>query len=397
MKIIYLHQYFRTKEQGGSLRSYFIAKALVQAGFEVDMITSHNQKVYSCQVIEGINVHYLPVFYDNKLGTLSRILSFFKFIWRCYFKARQIRKVQKKKKPAVPCICYATSTPLTIGLVALGLKRWQGLPYVFEVRDLWPQAPIEMGVIRGFWLKKFLFKLEKRIYHKAEKVVALSPGMQQAIEVKIPDKETLMIPNMSDCRFFAPTLPSSSVAPFIVSYTGTVGKANHLEYFIDIARLAHQQGLAQLRFWIVGEGKQLAHIRHQANNLPNVEFHKATSKAGIKQILARSQATYTSFLQTPVLATCSPNKFFDSLAAGRLTVVNTQGWLKNIVEENECGFYADPLQPREFLDKLLPFVQQPKLLQQYQHNASVTAQTCFAREKLTSEVVRLVKEVIDNQ
>lgn len=390
MKIIYLHQYFKTKEEGGSLRSFFIAKAMVDAGFDVEMITAHNHKKYVYKEIEGIKIHYLPVYYDNALGTLQRIIAFVRFMWQCYFKVRHI----KQQNPNTPCICYATSTPLTIGLIALWLKHWQKIPYIFEVRDLWPQAPIEMGVIKNKWLQKRLYTLEKKIYRKALQIVALSPGMQASIIQKVPNKQVLMVPNMADCNFFAPSY-THNVSPFVISYIGTIGKANHLEYLLAVAQLATQRKLDQLEFWIVGEGKALEEIRQKAEALANVRFYGAVNKAKTKQLLEQSQATYTSFLSKPVLTTCSPNKFFDSLAAGKLTIVNTQGWLKDTVESNQCGFYANPNKPEHFLAQLIPFLTQPQLLELYQSNARKLAKNQFERADITKKIVQLLHTCFD--
>ncbi|WP_299457232.1 glycosyltransferase family 4 protein [uncultured Microscilla sp.] len=392
MKIIYLHQYFKTKEEGGSHRSLFIAKAMVEAGFEVEMITAHNKKTPTYKMIDGIKVHYLPVYYDNKLGTVQRIISFIKFTWQCYRKARQI----KQQAIDTPCICYATSTPLTIGWVALWLKRWQNIPYVFEVRDLWPQAPIEMGVINNGWLQQRLFALEAKIYRKALQIVTLSPGMQAAVQQKVPEKGILLAPNMADCHFFSPTL-STTKPPFVISYIGTIGKANHLDYLLQIASLAEKKGVDQVEFWIIGEGKALANVRQKAKKLTNVKLYGAVDKSTTRRLLDQSHATYTSFLAKPVLTTCSPNKFFDSLAAGKLTIVNTSGWLKEIVEENQCGFYAAPDKPGDFLDQLMPFITQVDLLQKYQQNARKVAERQFSREKITQQVVNLVKTQFDKQ
>ncbi|HTF80228.1 MAG TPA: glycosyltransferase, partial [Cytophagales bacterium] len=138
MKVVYLHQYFKTPQEGGAVRSYYLAKSLVDDGNEVEMITAHNAKEYEFKVVDGIRVHYLPVYYHNRLGFVGRVISFLKFMYMAYHKVTSIRNVD---------LCYATSTPLSIGWVALRLKSKHNIPYYFEVRDLWPEAPVQMGVL----------------------------------------------------------------------------------------------------------------------------------------------------------------------------------------------------------------------------------------------------------
>ena len=127
MRIIYLHQYFKTPEDGGAIRSYYIAKAMIDRGIEVEMITAHNLPNYQKTIIEGIVVHYLPVSYKNEFGFIKRLYAFAKFAWSSY---RFIARIPQAD------LVYATSTPLTIGLTALKVFRKHNIPYYFEVRDL---------------------------------------------------------------------------------------------------------------------------------------------------------------------------------------------------------------------------------------------------------------------
>ena len=119
MKIIYLHQYFRKPAQGGAVRSYHLAKGLVEAGIEVELITAHSGKTYDQRWIDGIKVHYLPVDYDQKFGFVRRILAFLRFV-----------SLSKNllKKLSRPDLLYITSTPLTTGLIGLWAKKRLALP-----------------------------------------------------------------------------------------------------------------------------------------------------------------------------------------------------------------------------------------------------------------------------
>lgn len=393
MKIIYIHQYFNTPQDGGSLRSYYIARAFIAQGFEVEMITSHNHKKYLAKKVAGIQVHYLPVYYDNSLGTMGRIWAFLRFLWKGYQQAKSISNAS---------VCYATSTPLTVGLIALWLKKRQKVSYVFEVRDLWPQAPIEMGFIKNTLLQKLLYRVEKKIYQNAEKIIALSPGMQEDIEQKVSSKKVQMIPNMSDIQFFAPEEQRLDLrqkyaveGKFVVSYIGTIGLANHLEYLLDIASFFQQKALDNVIFFMVGKGGRANVIQQKARELElgNVRFIPHQSKEKIREILTITEAVYISFWDKPVLQTNSPNKFFDALAAGKLCIVNTSGWLKELVEENACGFYASPEKPEEFYRNLEKFIENFSLLKKYQKNAQELAKTHFNKDFLAREIVKVLERL----
>jgi len=154
MKILYIHQYFRTPDEGGPLRSYYLAKGLVEKGFEVEMITSYTGKKKLIKNIEGINVHYLPISYYNGMNFKRRVISFLKFMYLSVDEASTIKNVD---------LCYATSTPLTVGMAAIKIKERFDIPYIFEVRDgrkllfRWEQFEIHgYYVIRRIWNNAFM-------------------------------------------------------------------------------------------------------------------------------------------------------------------------------------------------------------------------------------------------
>lgn len=389
MKILYIHQYFRTPQEGGSIRSYYLAKGLVDNGYQVEMITASNEEYYRKEIIAGITVHYLPVFYDNSLGFWSRIFAFVKFI---YLSCQLIPKLDR------PDICYAMSTPLTIGIITLWIKKRFKIPYYFEIGDLWPEAPIQMGFIKNPVLKYFLYWLEKKIYQNATKIIALSPGIRDSIESVVPDKDVYMIPNMADCSFFnmeckEPQFEETLKVKdkFVISYIGAAGKANHLEYLVEAAFSCQQAGNLPVRFLVAANGSELERIKEKARdmNLTNIEFLPFQSKAGLKKLLNVTDAIFISYADFPVLQTGSPNKYFDALAAGKLAILNTSGWLREITELNKCGFYYDPKKPNSFIKKLMPYVNDSNLLFSSQKNARQIAEQYYSKELQIQKLLKV--------
>jgi glycosyltransferase involved in cell wall biosynthesis len=392
MKILYLHQYFLTPEQGGAIRSYHLAKALVEAGHEVEMITSHNHPHYHFSNIEGIKVHYLPVYYENNLKPTGRLFSFVKFMFRAYNKATEIENID---------LCYATSTPLTIGLIALFLKRLHRISFYFEVRDLWPEAPIQMGAIKNYFIKKYLFNLEKRIYKRADKIIALSPGIAEGIRMRVPDKEVHIIPNFSDCVFFHPEEKTNELeekfgvkGKFVISYFGALGKANHLEYLINTAVELSKRKLSHIHFIIAGKGSELHLIKEKVrkNHLNNISFVGFVNKYSLHEMLNVTDAIYISFINKPIMETNSPNKFFDGLAAGKLCITNVKGWTKELIEKNNCGFYYNPEEPEVFIDKIIPYTNDHKLLTTSQNNARNLAEHDFSKDIMIKFFLKLFQQ-----
>lgn len=380
MKILLIHQYYKTPQTGGAIRSYYIAKYLVSQGHDVSVITAYNEKEYSVKKEEGILVHYLPIYYTNHLSFFSRMHAFVRYVW-------QARKLLKKIDK--PDINYVISTPLTTGLIAIYAKRKYGIPYIFEVGDLWPEAPIQLGVLKNSILKNLARKLEKRIYKQAHEIIGLSPDIAKNIEKKT-GKKVHVITNFADTTFFTPSDPRTD--DFIIGYVGTIGLANHLEYLLQIAQVSTAN--RKIKFVIMGSGAQLEKIKKEAElkKLTNIEFVNPGDKQAAKNVIEQLSAMFISFKNVPVLATGSPNKFFDALAAGKLTIINFEGWIKELVEDQECGFYYHPDKPDQFLHKLQPYLDDIHRLKEAQSNARALAEQ-FTLNKQLPTLLKVIKHV----
>lgn len=391
MRIFYIHQYFKTPEEGGGVRSYYLAKAMADAGHHVDLFTAHNRDTYKKAFVDGIHVHYLPVKYDQSFGFFRRVRAFLVFVLLIMIKTDSLPKAD---------LCYVSSTPLTTGLAAIYLKWRYKIPYYFEVRDLWPEAPVQLKVIRNKALKRLLYWLEKNIYQKAKAIVALSPGAQRYISERVPQKEVLLLPNMADCDFFEKTeknpyheLQFRVNGKFVVTYFGAVGKVNQLQNLLDAAEACQQKLLHEVAFMIAGEGSELPAIQQEAEarGLKNLHFVPFQNKYGLLSVLNVTDAVYISFMDLPVLQHCSPNKLFDALAAGKLCISTLPGWMQEMLEDNQCGFYADPSRPEEFVKSIAPFVNDRELLESFQSNARKLAERSFSRKAQAEKLLAFIE------
>nr|WP_255552106.1 glycosyltransferase [Roseivirga sp. E12] len=203
---------------------------------------------------------------------------------------------------------------------------------------------------------------------------------------------------MADCQFFKKELKDPKLVefyhaekPFVVTYLGSIGMTNHLEFLLDIASEAKSANL-NVDFKVVGEGSQLQNIKLKAylKKLTNIEFIGHQNKEGVRRILNVTDATYVSFADLPVLATNSPNKFFDSLASGKLTIVNTPGWTKDMVEQYKCGFYADPHQPDQFIEKLRLYLENRELMETAKNNARTIAESLYSKKLQINKLVKVL-------
>jgi len=393
VKVLIIHQHFKTPQSGGAIRSYYLSQALIEKGIEVVVITAHDDD-YKLENVEGAEVHFLKVPYNNSFGFIKRSIAFLKFVRKGARKAGEFKDVN---------LCYAISVPLTVGLAARWIKKRYNIPFVFEVGDLWPDAPVQMGFVNNSLLKKFLYKLEYNTYLSAKSIVALSPPIQAAIESKISEKKVHMIPNMADTEFYNKTAKSRELVEqykvqgkFVVSYIGAIGVANGLNYILDCAIVSRKAGLP-IQFILCGDGAKKQQLKEtiEKQQLENIFMLDFTNRIGVQELMNISDAAFICYQPVPILETGSPNKFFDALAAGKLTVINFGGWIKNEIEENNCGLYVDPQNPSDFVKKIKPFITDRLLLENYQYNARSLAERKYSRKELSEQFSTLIAEVIN--
>lgn len=390
MKILYIHQYFVTPEEPGGTRSYWIAKELINRGFRVTMITSDTTGKFNetrRKSVDGIDVIYIPNSYNNNMGLTKRLWSFLTFMilsTRFALKEKDIHLV------------FATSTPLTIGIPAL-IKRWlHKTPYIFEVRDLWPEVPIQLGALKNKILIKLAVFLEKTIYLNASHVIALSPGMEKGVlRFDFMKGKTSMIPNMSKPDIFFPRNKDLTVAKeynidptkFNVVHFGSMGVANGLEYITHAALIVGKKS-PDIIFHFFGSGKTEEILKSfcEINNLQNVLFHGALPMEILSECVNLCDVSLVSFLNIPILQTNSPNKLFDSLSAGLPIIVNSAGWTKDMVEHENCGFFVDPRHPRDLVEKLNFLRNDDELQKKYSKNSRRLALDSFNKDILCDKI-----------
>ena len=361
----------------------------MEKGIQTTVITGHNESAYRNENVEGIDVHYLPVTYKNSFGFTARSSAFLKYIIHVINKNSIIRDAD---------VCYAISVPLTVGLAALWIKFRYKIPFIFEVGDLWPEAPIQMGVIKNPLLKGLLFSLEKTIYQHALSVVALSPAIQQAIQKKTPGKMVHLIPNMADVDFYKPGEKNTTLetkfnvsGKFVVSYVGALGVANGLDYFLECAR-ASQKLEMPIHFLLCGDGAMKKNLEQSALRLQlqNLSFLDFQNRSGVSEVMNVTDAVFISYKSVPVLETGSPNKYFDGLAAGKMIVINFSGWIKEEIEKQECGIYLDSKHPTDFVKKITPFLSDATR-HKYQAKARELAIQKYSRKTLGEKFVAIVQ------
>lgn len=410
MHILYLHQYFHTPKQVGGTRSYEFARRFVDQGHEVSMVMARDHSLpwetkglLRKHKVSGIDVFEVNAGYNSgrqgtKLPYSKRIAAFIQFALASCWATLQVPR---------PDVVFATSTPLTIGIPGIfASKKWR-VPLVFEVRDLWPEAPIQMGALRNPVAIALARWLERTIYRNSTHVVALSPGMAAGVrEAGVAAEEVTMIPNASDLDVFRPNVDGSDIrtrfdleGKFVCSYFGAMGEANDLTYVVEAAKLLQEQEDGEIAFILHGGGKRRPQLESfcQRHSLSNIVFSDPVpDKNFVARLVAASDVCMTIYKNVPILYTCSPNKFFDSLAAGRPVLVNTPGWLREIVQEYEVGVYVEPDSAESIVEQVTYLRDHPQTCEKYGRNARQLAEERFSRDMLAQELQAVLLKAVEH-
>jgi len=371
----------------GSIRSYTIAKQLVKKGYDITLITTSarfkrgfklKNKINHLK-IEGIELIVLKISYSNRFSYFRRIKAFVEYA--------VLATLLSKKSHRFDLI-FASSTPLTVAIPALIAKIWHRIPLIFEVRDLWPEVPIAMGVIRKRWLIWVLLQLEKLIYRRAEHIIALSPDMKDSIvETQVPEEKVSVIPNFSDNELFSvetenreefqKKIPFLGSKPLVI-YTGTFGTVNDLSYLIRLAAAMRQLD-PETTFVLVGTGKEEEKLRILAARTGvinrNLWFLPPVAKKSLPGIISCATVTVSTVANNPALWKNSANKLFDAFAAGKPIMINHYGWQAELLRRRNAGLVVPPEDP----------TRGAHLLHEFIHDHQRYALACSEAKRLAEE------------
>jgi glycosyltransferase involved in cell wall biosynthesis len=366
MHILYLHQHFSTPAGSTATRSFAFARALAARGHRVTLATGRYQGAETGLSgpfrkgrregrVAGFQVLEWDIPYANAMGIAARSAAFLRY-------ATAAARLAWREKPD---LVIASSTPLTVALPALCAKALRGIPFIFEIRDPWPELPRAMGVLPAP-IAPIMEILANLACRRAAAVVALSEGMAETARARGADPARVqVIGNGCDLDLFGPHIapwrpPEAAPWEVLALYAGAHGRANGLGILVEAARLLAAQGETRLRILLVGEGAEKTALMREAAGLPNITFLPPMPKRDVAGLFAGSQIALHILADCPAFAGwTAPNKLMDGLAAGRPVISNVPGDAARLLTEGGAGMAVAPDDVAGLAAALVSLVEDP--------------------------------------
>jgi len=370
MKILLIHQNFCGHNHPGGTRHFELAKHLVDSGHSVTVVTSRldyhtgrpvddSKAWFTDETVEGVRILRAYAYPSLHRSFFWRVLSMLSFMVTAVFAAWRAGPID---------VVFGTTPPIfqlpTAYLISL--LRWR--PFVLEVRDLWPEFAIEMGIVKNpiiIWIARWV---EWFFYARSTHIIVNSPAYRDyLIEKRVSPEKITIIPNGVDPAMFSPESDGADLRRewkledrFIVTYAGALGQANDIS---TILRAADQlRDLPEVHFVLVGEGKERQNLQQQAEQLQleNVTFAGSYPKNQMQEVLAASNACVATLRNIPMFRTVYPNKIFDYMAAGRPTLLAIDGVIREVIESAEGGVFIPPGDDAALADAVRSLQQNPE-------------------------------------
>ena len=351
MHILLIHQAFASIAEAGGTRHHEFARQMQRRGHKVSVITGRVSYLTGAPVRpirddaqlfddRGVTIIRCASYGGWHRSFIHRVLSFLSFMWTSFWAAMRVRKVD---------LVWGTTPPIFQALTARWVARFKRVPYVLEVRDLWPYFAVEIGVLTNPLIIALAEWLEGYLYRTATTVIVNSPGYEDHVRSR-GAVQVGVVPNGVDPQMITLDAPGSGLRTklgidpqaFVVMYTGAHGISNDLGVVLRAAELLGNE--SSIGFVLIGDGKEKPKLQKlvEEKRLGNVYFHPPVPKREIAACLVEADAGLAVLKDIPAYRLTYPNKVFDYMAAGLPVFCMIDGEIRKVVERSNAGVFIQP-------------------------------------------------------
>lgn len=405
MRILLINQAFVSPDEPGHTRHFEMARFLQSRGHELVIVASDlnyqtgqrtvaRRGIFAEQNFDGVRVLRSYIYPALHRSYVWRIVSFFSFMFSSVWTALQVKDVD---------LVMGTTPPIFQSVSAWFVAWMRRLPFLLEVRDLWPEFGVSMGVLKNPLVIALARWLEMFLYARATHILVNSPAYKEYMIGKgVPENKVTYIPYGTDVDMFNPGVDGSSIRvemglqdKFVVLYAGALGQANDIDTILRAAEKLKNED--KIRFVLFGDGKERKRLGAEAERmkLSNVIFAGVRAKKEMPQVVACADVCLAILQDIPMFRTTYPNKVFDYMAAGRATVLVIDGVSRGLIESSNGGVYVQPGDDIMLAEKILELSKDRKRVQGMGQSAREYLVEHLDRRDKLNETLELLKRLVN--
>jgi len=407
MRVLYLSQYFPPEIGATQTRAYEMASYLVKAGHQVTMLTefpnhplgiippAYRGKWYERSLLDGIDVIRVWVKASPAKSFRNRMLFYLSYMLNAILAGLLLARGRYD-------LVYATSPPLFVGGAGVALSTLKGIPFVFEVRDLWPESAVALDELRNPHAIAWATCLEKMCYNKAAKIVVVTEGIRRRLlERGLPAARLHLIPNGTNINLFQPQPEAGARLrrewglddKFIVLYAGIHGLAQGMDALVEAARLLGDQ--PDIHFVFVGEGPKKPEViaLKEAHGLQNLTLLAERPTREMPAFLSAANVALVPLRKLELFRGALPSKMFDAWACACPIVLSIDGEARRALEEANAGVYAEPENPASIAEAIKSLRDAPERAKELGANGRRYVKDNYSREGMAQRLAVLLQEV----
>ena len=406
MRILFVSQYFPPEMGAPAARTFELARHWVAAGAEVTVVTAvpnhpngivperYRGRRLVEERVDGIRVLRTWIYAAANRGFWRRSLNYVSFLFSALaFGCRRAGPAD---------VVIATSPQFLVGIAGFVAARMRGVPFVFEVRDLWPDSIAALDVLREGTLLRLLRRIEMTLYREAALIVGVAQSTREELVRRgIDARKIVIVPNGADSEVFCDLEKYNGIREslglgrrFVVSYVGTHGLAHGLETVLDSADELRDHD--DIQFLFVGDGARREHLEREARTrrLGNVRFVGVQPRERIPSYIATSDVSLVPLRRKPLFEKVLPSKIFEIMGCSRPLILGVEGEARAAVLEADAGLCVTPESPRELSQAILSLYRDPARAAALGRNGRDYVRRNFSRDELARRYLRVLHAVV---
>lgn len=408
MNILFLSHYFPPEVNAPASRTFEHCREWVAAGHNVTVIScfphhpageiypGYKNKLYSVEEVQGISLVRVFTYVTANEGTVKRTLNYLIYMFAATIASFFVCK---------PDIVVTTSPQFFNGLAGYFVSRMRRIPWVLEVRDLWPESILAVGAITNKRVINILESVEEFIYRKADHIVSVTASFEQHIrEVSGSKTPITVVRNGVNTSDYFATESSASLlkqldlqGKFVAAYVGTHGIAHGLEVLLDAAELLIPH--SQIVILFIGDGAERDRLQEQVKTrgLSNVRMLGQQPKERMRELWGVTDISLVVLRRLALFKAVIPSKIFESMAMGKPIILGVEGEVKEIIDQSKAGVAVTPESAVDLAEIILDLSQNPSLMNSMSSAGPIFVKEHFERKDLAMEMLNVLHSTLRAQ